>query len=937
MDGDDPATPLHLDRDRQMLAGALPVDWRGARDAAALHALFAHSPIATWIIDVELHRAFANRATAELFHLEPDPATAVADGMASLHPTERERTANEITAMLAGELDGVSRVKHYVRPDGTEFYGHLESRPLRDEGARPWAILSTCRDVTQQQEAERALVQREAWFEALVRHNVDAIIVVDDDATLTYASPSAEALGGMAVAEWIGRNALELVHPADFDIVAESFANTAATPGTAVPLRFRLRRSDGRVRFVEAIATNLLDDPAVRGIVVNLRDLTEREEVATALEVSENRFRKMLENISDTVTLLDGAGQVIRTTGNVKSILGYPTEFWTVRNAFDIAHPDDLDEIRRLFVALLENPGGDISGEFRVRAADGEFAYIEANAVNLLDDPEVGAIVVTTRNVTARKEAEQQVEDARDQALRALDVRNEFVASVSHELRTPIHGILGLAELLATSKDESEEVVQLAVSIRRATESLRLVLDDILDFTKIEAGRLSLNEQPVSLRELMDDLEALFGPQAAAKGIAVRVSADEQLPATLMADGLRLRQVLNNLLSNAVKFTSQGQVSVVFRRDTAVSGDRLRIQVTDTGIGMSPEIIQRVFEPFSQAHASTAREYGGTGLGLTIARRLIDMMDGVLLVDSEVGRGTAFDIDLPLRTRAQLDERAAEELISSGDRDGRRRVLVVEDNTVNQLLVGRQLERLGYEPIVVGSGEAGVETFGRERVDAVLMDWQMPGMDGLVAATHLRHIEKTEGRERVPIIAMTASAMPGDRERCLAAGMDDFVAKPVNLATLGRTLAAWLYPAEADGEPTPAMGARPAPPTGPVDSGVLDRLLEELDDPALVATVVSTYRRELPGRVESIEDAARAGDLGELKAVAHTLKSTSAALGADVLAELCRELEAVAKSETPVVGSLEPLLARVGAERSRVDAALELEGARFTALAASAS
>src|SRR5262249_29229583 len=183
----------------------------------------------------------------------------------------------------------------------------------------------------------------------------------------------------------------------------------------------------------------------------------------------------------------------------------------------------------------------------------------------------------------------------------------------------------------------SDEVVQLALSIRRATDSLRLVLDDILDFTKIEAGRLELNEQAVSLRELIDDLDALFGPQASAKGIALHISADDQLPASFIADGLRLRQVLNNLVSNAVKFTSQGQVSVVFRRAVEPDGDRLHVQVTDTGIGMSPSIIQRVFEPFSQAHAHTAREYGGTGLGLTIARRLIDMMNGVLLVDSEVG------------------------------------------------------------------------------------------------------------------------------------------------------------------------------------------------------------------------------------------------------------------------------------------------------------
>jgi CheY-like chemotaxis protein/HPt (histidine-containing phosphotransfer) domain-containing protein len=289
-------------------------------------------------------------------------------------------------------------------------------------------------------------------------------------------------------------------------------------------------------------------------------------------------------------------------------------------------------------------------------------------------------------------------------------------------------------------------------------------------------------------------------------------------------------------------------------------------------------------------------------------------------------------VSLPWRTAGLRTTPSADEHVAAGSAE-QHRVLVVEDNTVNQLLVGRQLERLGYEPIIVGSGEAALDVFGREAVDAVLMDWQMPGMNGLEAATHLRHAEKSQGRRRVPIIAMTASAMPGDRERCLDAGMDDFVAKPVNLATLGRTLATWLYPTGAAPTEDALVDTPAAPPAIAVDASVLDRLLEELDDPSLVATVIATYRRELAGRVEAIEDASRAGELAQLKAVAHTLKSTSAALGAATLATFCQQLEELATSDAPAVGPLEPLLARLGAERARVDAALDREGQRFSSLA----
>jgi PAS domain S-box-containing protein len=933
----DPVTQVARLADDHLVGSPIPESWGGI---ARFRSLFAQSPVATWIVDIDRGEVYANRATGELFHLVGDSPT-LDNSIALLHPDEMERTRQEVLQLLAGDVDRISREKHYVRPDGSTFWGHLDSTALIDDAGRRFGILSVCRDITRQREAERALAEREAWFEALVRNNVDAIIVLDEGGRLSYASPSAEDLAGRPITARLGLDALELVHPSDHDVVAESFFNTTGVPGTAVPLQFRISRPDGESRMVEAVATNLLDDPAVRGVVINLRDLTEGHDVANALQVSENRFRKMLENISDTVTLLDGQGQVLGTTGNVKSILGYPTEFWSVRNAFDIAHPDDLDLIRRMFVQLLESPGGDVIGEFRVRNADGGYEFIEASAVNLLDDAAVGAIVVTTRNITEAKQTQIQLAEARDHALWALGVRNEFVASVSHELRTPIHGILGLAELLATSAGASDELVQLAMSIRRATESLRLVLDDILDFTKIEAGRLELSESPVSLNELVDDLESLFGPQARARAISLEMIIDEGLPSSFMSDGLRLRQVLNNLLSNAIKFTTHGGVSVTLtkqRAEVTVADigrpgrdesfpDRLRIEVVDSGIGMTAEVITRVFEPFSQAHATTAREYGGTGLGLTIARRLVWMMDGTLEVESEVGEGTRFAVVLPLRIRAAGYGESLDAAEVDAIAFGTRRVMVVEDNAVNQLLVGRQLERLGYEPLIVGSGESAVEAFRQAVFDAVLMDWQMPGMDGLEATRLLRSLELELDRERVPIVAMTASAMPGDRERCLAAGMDDFVAKPVNLATLGRTLATWLYSAGA-ADRKGDEGDAPSAAAPIVDGGVLDRLADELEDRALVATVVTTYKRELPGRVAGIEDAARSSDYAELGAIAHTLKSTSAAVGAEPLAALCRELEELAR-DSPGRGSLEPLLAQIVAERFRVEHAIDDEIGRF--------
>jgi len=855
--------------------------------------LFDQAPVAYSLVDPSRHEVLVNQAFLDLFGYERDDAARLhIDDLT--HPDGRQADLAYLDGLLDGSTDAVVVEKRYVRSDGSEFWGQLSASALRDDAGRVYALLGAITDITERVQAREALADGEARFRSIVQASSDAVLLLDAASNVVYASPSAEGLFGFVAADLVGTSALALVYPDEVEVVTQSFLNTSATPGPAVPLRFRVVGADGLQHPVEAVATNLLDDRSVGGIVVNLRDLTTREEAVTALEVSENRFRRMLENISDTVTLLGASGEVLDSTGQVKEILGYPTGSWDVRNIFELGHPDDVDRGRRLFVQLLDQPGGQMSGEFRVRHADGSWATVELTAVNLLDDPDVAAVVLTSRNITDRKRTEEELAAARDQALRALQQKSEFVASVSHELRTPIHGILGMSELLSSS-DLDEEARGLAESISRATEALRMVLDDILDFSKIEAGKLELVEVPTALPELLTDVAALLGPQAEQKGIEIRLDLGEGFPERVFADGLRLRQVVTNLVGNAVKFTDEGGVSIEARSAVNVDGTvQLRFAVHDTGIGISPEEFDRLFEPFSQARSTTAQRFGGTGLGLTIARRLVELMGGELRVESEPGIGSTFSFVLPRVAVAGEAPEVAAEVPEPDPVVARFRVLVVEDNPVNQMLVVRQLERLGYEPTVVDSGVQALERWPSLAVDVVLMDWQMPELDGLETTRRLREVER-EG-SRVPIIATTASALPGDRARCLEAGMDDFLAKPVSLGTLGAVLTRWLL------APSPPVaevhGASvPSPEAGPLDAMVLARLGEELDDPDLVATVLRTYLRELPGRLAAIEGSVASGARAELKAAAHTLKSTSATVGALVLAETCRRLEAAAAVE----------------------------------------
>jgi PAS domain S-box-containing protein len=890
--GDAPAPPPGRGRtpdrplrnvDKFAITGFLPhLSW--ARDDL-WNALFEAAPLPYALYQLSTRRVMANRACAELFGYEHRPLVWFpAESLG--HPDDRARTDDLLRRVVFGGEGHLDYEKRYIRSDGSVFHASVHASVVRDESGEAWGALLAIEDITERLAHEHALEASEKRLQALVANTTDAIVVLDAQGQVTFASPSTERLMGDPVEGHLGDEIFQWVHPDDRPIAVEIFHKVLADSGCTVgPLRLRVLRIDGAMRYIEVIGTNLLDDPAVSGVVINIRDLTDSEEAASALEMTETRYRRMLENITDTVALLDRNGRVILTTGTLRSSFGYPSDFWQVLVGFDIVHPDDVEMAKETYERLLARPGSQNSGELRIRTPSGDYRDVEVSAVNLLDTPDVEAIVVTSRDVTDRNNFQRELAVARDQAVEALHERTQFIANVSHELRTPIHGILGLSELLETT-DLDDEARSLASSIGRATDSLRMVLDDILDFSKIEVGRLETADEPISVREMIRDIDSLFLSQAQAKGIELKTEIDPGFPEHVRGDALRIRQVLTNLVSNAVKFTSNGSVIVSLRR-LGGQPPKARISIRDTGIGIPPEAHDRLFEPFSQAYGDTGRAYGGTGLGLAIAKRLVELMGGELGFSSEPGVGSVFWFTLPLIETAPRP-------FTNGDQPGpnqsgaRRRVLVVEDNAINQLLVRRQLARLGYEPIVVASGDAALATFPNVDADLVLMDWQLPGIDGLETTRQLRTWEKANRHARTPVVAMTASALPGDRERCLEAGMDDFIAKPVSIGTLGATLRRWVAP-----EDTGPADAQPTLPV--VDPHALDVLTHELDDPMLVATVVRTFLRELPGRVDWITSACEDGDPVRLEVMTHTLRSTSLAVGARELAAECERLERQAR------------------------------------------
>ncbi len=961
-----------------------------------------------------------------------------------IHPDDLGIAQARLATLLIGNND-VSEFRIITKSGQIRWlrdYARTERDPLTQRVVR---ILGSAQDITPQRIATDALRISERQFRAVFDQSFASLGLLYPDGTLLDINQAALAFCGSTASEVIGHPIWELPcwrsHPATQQRLQTAIAQAIA--GTVVQDEIRASQRNQPEVWIEFSLKPVRDE---KGKIVLLvfegRDITlrkqaeqnlhnARQQIEAELHESEARYRTVIAALSEGVVLQDADGRILACNASAEEILGTPDlsarGHATLNEHNQAIHEDgtpfDYSEYPALVSLRTGQPVTQVV--MGICKPNGSLTWVSVNAQPLFrpDETTPYAVVTSFFDITERKRADTELIRAKEAAESADRAKSEFLANMSHEIRTPLNAIVGMTGLLVDTPLTATQY-EYVTTIRNSSDNLLALINDILDFSKIEAGKLELEQQAFNLHECIEDALDLLALPAATRKLDLLYQIADQVPTMIVGDVTRLRQVLVNLLSNAVKFTERGEV-VLDASSQAHSANyhTLTITVRDTGIGIPPERIDRLFQSFSQVDASTTRKYGGTGLGLAISKRLVELMGGRLLVESTPGHGSTFRIELeiqsypgealpsaqhgklPFRGKHLLivDDNATSQQIladqarrwgvipftvASGsdalvwlnqhstdlvlidlhmpEMDGKAtarairaqapnrsipmvllsssyqrqenskmplftavlsrpvkpshfyavlsriftgmvpngdpyprlaatepatstrrplRVLLAEDNAVNQRVAQKMLERLGYRADVVADGREVLEALARQPYDVVLMDVQMPEIDGVMATKLIR--ARNNEIAQPWIIALTANALQGDRERYLAAGMDDYISKPVRLEDLRGALA---RSASRDERPNAATTGSEAQI---IDHTAIERLRVALgnDAPAMIADIAATFLQEAPAILQRLEQAVSTADMRQIGRIAHTLRGSSLQLGAQRLASCCAKLE----------------------------------------------
>ena len=637
------------------------------------------------------------------------------------------------------------------------------------------------------------------------------------------------------------------------------------------------------------------------GAVITHKDISERKQVEKRLRESELYLRTIIENEPECIKILDAAGLLTRMNpAGLAMIEADSLEQVAGRPVLELIAPEYRTAFAELHQRVLA--GEAMAMQFEVCGLKGGRRWLETHAVPMPDHGTVVHLAVS-RDITVQKKAERELlkanvllKEANNQAEAATRAKSAFLANMSHEIRTPMNAIIGLGRL-ALLTDLTAQQRDYLEKINSSSGTLLHLIDDLLDLSKVEAGKLTLEAIPFSLATCLTTVQSIIQVKAVERGLDFRISVAPEVPMQLIGDPFRLEQILINLLGNAVKFTDHGEVTLEITAVPAGADEPVAVTCTvrDTGIGMTAAQMMNLYQPFTQADYSTTRRYGGTGLGLSISRRLVELMGGTIGVKSEPDRGSVFTFTVPLGRGRQADMPARpllDQPLITAALSGRR-VLIVEDNTINQQVARELLQRIGMVVTIAADGReaATIVTATANRFDIVLMDLQMPVMDGYEAT---RLIREQWPPDRLPIIAMTAYASREELKHCLESGMNDHLAKPVQPERLYACLAQWVRPADGPDVTAAQPCGHQVPHDLPGSLPGLDPVLglaQLAGNVDLYHRLIIDFARDSQGLGQQIRNSLEEPDLKHSRLLAHTLRGVAGTLAASALQAAARDLE----------------------------------------------
>lgn len=640
-------------------------------------------------------------------------------------------------------------------------------------------------NIKQRSGTEKVLKESERKYRELAVQLPQTVFELDTSGNIVFINRfGSQVFGYNAQDLMVGLNILQLVAEDDKEKAGEDIK--LALQGNPQVREYRLQKKDGSTFPAIAYSIPVVKEGRTVGIRGIFLDISERKRTELALKESENKFRGLAEkSLVGVYIIQDWMFKYVNP--RFAEMFGYNIlEMIDKMGPKDIVLPDDWPKVEERLQKRLTGEIESLSYEIRGLTKKGDLVYIEVFGSRTAYESRP-AVVGTALDITEHKHIEADLIRAKEAAEAGARAKSEFLANMSHEIRTPMNAVIGMTSLVLETNLNREQREYLE-TIRYSGQALLTIINDILDFSKIERGRIELECQPLHLQSCIEEALNLILSQASEKGLKLHYSAEGFIPATVDGDASRIRQVLVNLLSNAVKFTERGEIDVrVAASELPNDSYEIHFSVRDTGIGISQETAGRLFQPFSQADASTSRKYGGTGLGLAVSKRLVELMGGRIWIVSEEGKGSTFHFTIHANASAGLPTIEKPTLTRQDEPKEAKnlRILLAEDNPVNRRMALLMLRKLGYNADPVANGLEVLMTLERQSYDLILMDVQMPEMDGLEATKEIHRRWSSGGPK---IVALTANAIAGDREKCLEAGMDDYLCKPINLDDLKATL-----------------------------------------------------------------------------------------------------------------------------------------------------